>query len=335
MKNLIYISAILILTSCYNWKRAFVLPTKESDKNKYANVNQTDSININPDNFFYVRQEEYWDTLNVNYNATSKSYTTESSARLYKSIHVDSTNSSTFIVEENYLYLENYSDVTKNSGRIVHFKTAPFWGDGKTPKHTKNKKRIHSSELRSYFSSKDTINLSTSVITEFGFWRRDKNGTYHLLMKNAFGSFQIVATDNGGKEMVYKKISHPNTDNNIRNASNNDITIQVKEVMNVQGKDGLIYYRNVTDKFNTQRIVTTTYQTKEKDTIHTSIQSIHLGTKKKRFSKKTVLVNYLKTKDGKTLYARKKHRVFKIDDQEVKKFKENYKFLSKKERNSN
>ncbi|MCH2224885.1 MAG: hypothetical protein MK066_08965 [Crocinitomicaceae bacterium] len=334
MKNLIYLSAALVLTSCYGWKRAFTLPKNNTT------VTQIESININPSDFFYVRQAEYWDTLKSNYNTSNKSYTTETSARLYKSICVDSTLPSSYIVEENYLYLENYSDTSVNNGRIIHFKTSPFWGDGKNRKRNSkqrsiNDKQIHSSELQKYFSNKDTINLSTSVITEFGYWEKDKHGTYHLLLKNAFGSFHIEAIDLTRKELIYKKVTHPNKDNNIRNTSDNNITIEIKDVMNVQQNDGLVYYRNVGNTLKAQRAITTTYsrlnsKTHKKEEVSSSISSIHLGAKNKN-GKRKVLINYLKTDDGTILYSRKNHRVHHLDPEEIKTFRNSYRPISKNE----
>ncbi|MFK8037916.1 MAG: hypothetical protein AB8B74_06470 [Crocinitomicaceae bacterium] len=270
MRTIAILFIALFISGCYSWRRGFEV----SEKNKQETF--TEEIEINDKDFFYLRKVEYNEIINYNNGKDSSDapYANETSLKAYKSTNVNSSKKER-VVEEKYLYLENYSKVNATSGRIVYFKTAPYWDIGKDRSLFKN--RLPPSKLHSYYSSKDSIELSTSIVMQLGYWIKDSStNEYNLVMCNNSGKFQMLATGDDTK-LTCTKITHPNVDKNIRISAGEPELILIDNIMNVQKDKGLIYYRNINSDGSAQRKIYLSYN----DSI-SEVKSICIGHKPRK-----------------------------------------------------
>lgn len=235
MKKVFFCLVILpLIIGCSGYKEAYISTAPRIDKPKKDTLEQ---IEINPKNFFYLRLEEYFETFEYEQNTDGVSRNNEASACLYRSINRDSTEYDSKIVEEKYMYLENYD--TDSSGRVLYFKTARYVNDGK---------------LKRYYSDSSKIHINTAKKVSLGYWYlQASDTTYHLLMTNGSKKYQVVAKGDGAK-ISFVQISHPNVDENSRETESDQL-IKVKSVMNVGDDDGLIFYRNMPSTTNPERAI--------------------------------------------------------------------------------
>lgn len=231
------------LTSCYTWKRSFVVESKCQKKKNNKDFDSEKVIPLDPEDFFYMKQVEYFEPYE-NDSDSPEPYTNEASVRLYKSVPVSyKVPEVEKVVEEKYMYVLNYSNPDAESGEVFYFRTATYWGEGKDRGSKKDVKRLRPSILHDHFANKDTIDLSTSMEIQMGFWYRDAKDSIRFLLNNGTDKYQVIAT--GYRDsIVFQQISHPNKDLSSRGAPVEQF-VQLAEVMNVQKSTGLIYHRNV------------------------------------------------------------------------------------------
>jgi len=235
MKQIIfYLSLSLLIISCTDFKNGFVPDGNSISRSEKDSVER---ILINPENFFYLKLEEYFETFEYEPSDDIVSRNNEASALLYRSVHRDSVNLNSTVVEEKYLYLENYDKDT--IGRIIYFKTARYVNDQK---------------LKRYYTDYRKIHINTAKQISLGYWYfQQSDSTYHLLMTNGSKKYQVVAKGDSSK-ISFTHISHPNIDRNSREIDSDQL-IEVKSVMNVGKDNGLVFYRNIPSSSIPERAV--------------------------------------------------------------------------------
>lgn len=298
------------LSSCYSWKRGFVEGTGTPEVGKGEEKME---IDIAPQDFFYFRQEEYMEHLNYTVSE-GDSYTNEAAARLYRSIPVDSTKPLARVMEEKYMYLDNFSDSREN-GQLVYFRTAMYWGD---IKDEASKNRERPGKLRDHYTSPTLIELTTTKDVQVGYWYRDTGNIVHLMMNNGSEKFHVVAREENLR-LTFLKMSHPNRDQNARE-TNSELLMSCENVMNVQDKDGLVYYRNMKADSSEERTIS--FYTKMKTYNVDQIVLVTKPSKRRNLWKGRC---YLHTKEG--VWAHPNSKRFKYETRLIS--ERDFKFFKK------
>ena len=230
----VLICCLLIITlgSCKEYQEAYRSDNKVIQPSGKDTV---EKIHINPKNFFYLRLAEYFETFEFEQSVDGVARNNEAAARLYKSIHRDSTLKYLNIAEEKYLYLENYD--SQNSGRVLYFKSARYLKD---------------ESLLAYLRSFNKIHINVTVKVSLGFWFFEpKDSSYHLLLTNGSKKFQVVAKGDQNS-ICFHQISQPNADEYSLGKDSEQL-IKINSVMSVGNDSGLVFYRNLPSKGKAER----------------------------------------------------------------------------------
>jgi hypothetical protein len=315
------------LTSCYTWKRGFVHENtvcfkkckEKRDLKKYSKLKTEE---LNPMDFVYLRQVEYFELIdNSEASEGVEPYSNEVASALYKSVPLHyNLKRGERLVEEKYMCLQNISKPSIDSGAIYYFRTATYWGEGKNSgKDDETKNKLRRSVLKQHFEDTAKIDISTSKELQLGYWFRN-DSVVHMILNNGTNSYEAI-----GKwyedSMVIEKISHPNKEDSEKNVQAKQL-IELSKVMNVQGREGLVYYRNVNASGKApQRSLCVTYLDANNAVQVQSVDSISYQQKRKRFKSLDQGKSFLKLSDNTILEQRKKyHSTWVVSDVEQRGF---------------
>lgn len=301
--SILFILLALVVTSCYTWDRSFVeLSQCKADKQK-SDAPPPKSLPLDPQDFFYMKQVEYFEVYNNENSNDEVPYANEIPVRLYKSVPSSyQLKKGEKVVEEKYMYVHNFSNPDHESGEVLYFRTSTYWGEGEHKGASSGNEKLKPQLLRKHFESKKTIDLSTVKEIQMGFWYRQSEDSIRILLNDGSELYQILANYSADK-MVFKQISHPNKDVSGK-GTNVDQFIQLSEVMNVQGKSGLVYYRNV-EPGNPKKEDRQVKVTLNDTTLN--IQSIRLQYNKKEKKGIHEGVSYLLTDQGEYVQLKGNH----------------------------
>lgn len=231
MKLFLSVSVIILLISCSDKITPGSFIQKIPPKYDTSEV-----ISLKPENMFYLRLEEYYEIINTSEAETRGSYN-QASARLYRSIPVCSTTQLSQIVEEKYMYLEDYDNTSIGSGgSAVYFRTTKFYNNA---------------AVRQIYSYSNIIDLETVIKTDLGYWYNADSAHIKIILTNGDQNFQVIARRMDDR-VIFEEISHPQYDKYSRN-TNGDQFVPIKEIINVANDSGLVYYRNVQPDLTAQR----------------------------------------------------------------------------------
>lgn len=303
----------LTFTSCYTWKRGFVTENKECfQKCKQKRIDKTYSEEhvdtLNPTDFFYLRQVEYFEFIDNDSSANNNQepYINEVSAALYKSVPVGyKLKRSERVVEEKYMCVDGLSDDSL-SGMVYYFRTATYWGEGRDNGEEGNTDiKLRPSKLKEHYSSDTEIDLSTSKKLQIGYWERDAD-TLYLFMNDGEDLFEVKAILKE-HQLNFMEISHPNKEGSGKD-TNSEQYIELKKVMNVQNNPGLVYYRNSTFEkvLRPKRDISITYVENGR-TFKKKIFSICYQSKRMKWKNLDSGISEITLEDKTTLEERKKY----------------------------
>jgi hypothetical protein len=231
-----------MITSCFPWKRGFVLDNECSNSQSEKSFAINDTFKLNPIDFFFLKQVEYFYIYEDKTDTNNLSFSNEASVVLYKSVPADyEVNLDENVVEEKYLYLNNFSDTDTSvkGGEVLYFRTATYWAYAKD-EYKKNK--LGKEQLHHYFTQPKQIDLCTSKRLHLGYWVREKSNI-QLLLNDGSNSYRVEAKEYADS-LVFMKISQPRKDLSSKNI-NQELLIPLNNVMNLSNPEGLTFFRNV------------------------------------------------------------------------------------------
>lgn len=313
MRSLIILIAVgASLTSCYTWKRGFVVENKQCFENckkkrdlkKYSDLT---TEKLNPLDFVYLRQVEYFELIDNEAGDEVEPYANEVPSALYKSVPFDyKLKRGEKLVEEKYMCLQNISSDSIDSGVVYYFRTATYWGEGDDDgSSVEERNKLKPSLLKAHFENSTKIDMSTTKELQIGYWFR-KDTNVHMILNNGSDSYEAQGVWYNDR-LVIEKISHPNKEASEKNVQANQL-IDLSEVMNVQGRSGLVYYRNIDAIGNAQRMLCVTYLDANEILQTQGVDSISYQQKSKRWKSLDQGKAFIQLSDNNVLEQRKKYQ---------------------------